>query len=105
MRPRPGRRPRQNIAKSAPQALLIMNRSSRGVTSSGGGSVGGAETGAAAGTAAGAATHAGAAPDAAAMVAAPASASRHGFDNVRTLRRRQANDAEPPGGMPAQCTW
>src|SRR5262245_31174856 len=100
MRPRPGRRPPQYIAKSAPQALRIMNRSSRGVTKSGAGSIGAdATTGAAAATGAGAA-----AAGALATAGALTSACRQPRDNVLALRLRQAIDSEPPAGMPAQCT-
>jgi hypothetical protein len=68
-----------------------MNNSSRGVTSSGAGSTGSG----------------GATAAAVAAVAVPAtapSACLHVPDKVVILRFRQAIDAEPPGGMPAQWT-
>ena len=76
-----------------------MNRSSRGVTSSGAGSIGGGGA-----TVAAMCAGAGADAGAAATVGALTSACRQPRDNVLALRLRHAIDAEPPGAMPAQCT-
>jgi hypothetical protein len=65
-----------------------MNNSSRGLTRSGAGSTGGGAT-------------AGAAAAEAPPATAP-SACLHVPDKVVMLRFRQAIEAEPPGGIPAQ---